>query len=244
VEAAFKLITNDAYTTTLFDSLIKNLENNPELYDLAFQVVVNGQKIIFNISVPLINLAYLYGIFIKAKAGSWCQIHNRIFEQRLYNYFLAKLETTQPETLLALQPDYYNADGLNLPIILRRFQAFMQENYAERDAKFLEREGRLLFLSFLKPIINGKGFDFKEPNVGDERRMDIVITYRNKRYVLELKIWYGQKAHEEGLQQLSDYLDLYGLSEGYLLIYDFNKNKIYKEEPIKFHDKQILAVWV
>jgi len=36
--------------------------------------------------------------------------------------------------------------------------------------------------------------------------MDIVITYRNKRVVL--KIWYGEKAHQEGLQQLSDYLDL------------------------------------
>jgi hypothetical protein len=141
-------------------------------------------------------------------------------------------------------PQFYTADGLDIKLILRRFQTFMKEHASSRDLDFLEREGRLLFLAYLRPIINGMGFDFKEPNVGDERRMDIVITYRNKRDVLELKRWYGEKAHQEGLQQLSDYLDLYGLSEGYLLIYDFNKNKLYKDELIPFKDKQIYAVWV
>jgi hypothetical protein len=62
--------------------------------------------------------------------------------------------------------------------------------------------------------------------------------------VIELKRWYGDKYHQQGLQQLSDYLDIYSLKNGYLLIYDFNKNKRYKEEWIQFSDKQILAVWV
>ncbi len=82
-------------------------------------------------------------------------------------------------------------------------------------------------MSYLKPILNGKGYDFKEPVVGDEKRMDLVITYKKKRYVIELKIWHGDKYHQKGLQQLSDYLDIYGLNEGYLVIYDFNKNKEY-----------------
>jgi len=243
VEAAFKLIVDESYTTTLFDSLTKNLENNRELYEMVFDIIMNGKKYPFNAKAPLVNLGYLYGIFSPAPDGS-CQIHNRIFEQCIYAYMMTNYLIKESEPLLSLQPGFYNSDGLNLPVILQKFQAFMKENYAQQDAKFLEREGRLLFLSFLRPILNGKGFDFKEPNVGDERRMDIVITYRNKRYVLELKIWYGEEAHQAGLQQLSNYLDLYGLSEGYLLIFDFNKHKQYKEEPIAVHGKQILAVWV
>jgi len=242
VEAAFKLIVNGAYTTTLFDSLTKNLENNPDLYNNVFQMVINGKTIPFNIEVPIINLGYLYGIFKDSPQG--CQIHNRIFEQRIYSYMLTKLLTTEPEPLLSSQPGYYTDDGLDMAFILQKFQAFMKENYSHRDAQFLEREGRLLFLSFLRPILNGKGFDFKEPNVGDERRMDIVITHQTKRHVIELKIWRGDRYHQAGLQQLSDYLDIYGLSEGYLLIYDFNKGKTYKEEQIEFHGKQIFAVWV
>ena len=69
----------------------------------------------------------------------------------------------------------------------------VRENYSQREVKFLE--GRLSFLALLKPILNGRGFDSKEPTVADERRMDIVITYQYKRYVIELKLWYGEKYH-------------------------------------------------
>ncbi len=245
VEAAFKMIVNEGYTTTLFDSLAKNLENNPDLYDLVFQVVVNGQRLPFSIIDPMVNLGYLYGILVQAEQGH-CQIHNRIFEQRIYGYMMSKyLRHEKYREVNGLGgPTFYNATGLDVKLVLQHFQAFMKENYAHRDTRFLEREGRLLFLSFLKPIINGKGFDFKEPNVGDERRMDIVIIHKTKRYVIELKIWRGEQYHQAGLQQLSDYLDIYGLTEGYLLIYDFNKGKTYKEEQIEFADKQIFAVWV
>jgi len=242
VDEAFKMIVEEGYTTTLFDSLTKNLENNRELYENVFSIVINGRKIPFNINVPVINLGYLYGIVTSSAEG--CKIHNRIYEQRIYNYMMTKLLTSERDAMISSQPDYYTEDGLNIPLILQKFQAFMKEHYSQRDIKFLEREGRLLFLSFLKPIINGKGFDFKEPNVSDERRMDIVITYHDKRYVLELKRWYGAKVHQKGLQQLSEYLDIYSLKQGYLLIYDFNQNKEYKQEEIEFQDKQIFAVWV
>jgi len=74
--------------------------------------------------------------------------------------------------------------------------------------------------------------------------MEIVITYMNHRYVIELKIWRGIKYHQEGLKQLSDYLDIYSLKQGALLIFNFNKNKEYKQENIAIDDKQIYTVWV
>jgi hypothetical protein len=244
VETAFKMIVDEGYTTTLFDSLIKNLENNQELYELIFHLVINGKSFNFTIADPVINLAHLYGI-LKSSDTGYCQIHNRIFEQRIYAYMLSKSLRTQYGDINGFGgPEYLTAEGLNVQLILQRFQAFMQEHYSQSDQKFLEREGRLLFLAFLKPILNGRGFEFKEPVVADERRMDIVITYQDKRYVIELKRWYGEKYHQAGLQQLNDYLDIYSLKKGYLLIYDFNKGKSYKEELIQFQDKAIFAVWV
>ncbi len=242
IDTAFKMIVDEGYTTTLFDSLIKNLENNQELYNNVFNLVINGQTLPFNITVPVINLGHLYGIF--KESAKKCQIHNRIYEQRIYSYLVTKSLTQTDEPLLSLQPDYYNDDGLDVVTILRQFQVFMKEHYSDQEAKFLEHSGRLLFLAFLRPILNGRGFDFKEPVVADERRMDIVITYQDKQYVIELKRWYGEKYHQRGLQQLSNYLDIYSLTKGYLLIYDFNKGKKYKEEQIPFQDKEIFAVWV
>ncbi len=62
---------------------------------------------------------------------------------------------------------------------MQRFQVFMKENYSEREESFLENQWRLLFLSFLRPILNGNGFDFKEVQISDERRLDVVITFYN-----------------------------------------------------------------
>ena len=243
-DAAFRMIVNEGYTTTLFDSMIKNLENNTELYDTVLNMVINGRTMTFTISDPIISLGYMYGIISKTDEGQ-CRIHNRIFEQRIYAHMMSKLGRTAYKEIQGLgESVFFHNDILDIKLILQKFQIFMKEHHSHKDQKFLEREGRLLFLSFLRPIINGKGFEFKEPNVSDERRMDIVITYKNRRYVLELKRWYGPKAHQEGLQQLSDYLDMFSLKEGYLLIYDFSKNREYKQEDIVFHDKRIFAVWV
>ena len=243
VEDAFRMIVRDSYTTTLFDSMAKNLENNPELYDAVFQVIMNGKILPFAIADPVIHFGHLYGIL--SESDGHCVIHNRIFEQRIYAHMMSKLMRAEYGDVNGLAgPEFFDGDILDVKLILQRFQTFMKEHHSHHDQKFLEREGRLLFLAFLRPIINGKGFEFKEPNVADERRMDLVITCKTRRHVVELKRWYGPKAHQEGLRQLSDYLDIYSLKEGYLLIYDFRKNKTYKQEQIKFLDKHIFAVWV
>ncbi len=41
---------------------------------------------------------------------------------------------------------------------ITRFAELMHQEYRKNDEEFLERQGRLVFLSFLKPIINGVGF--------------------------------------------------------------------------------------
>jgi len=113
VEAAFKMIVRGGYTTTLFDSLAKNLENNPDLYNLILQIVINGENLNFIINNPMINLGYLYGILVESEQG-WCQIHNRIFEQRIYDYMMSKS---------LHQEKYYEVNGFSGP-----------EFYTDRDS--------------------------------------------------------------------------------------------------------------
>ena len=121
---------------------------------------------------------------------------------------------------------------------------FMKEQYSGKDEEFLETHGRLLFLAFIKPIINGVGFDFKEVQISEEKRLDIVITYNSFRYIVEMKIWRGKKYHEKGIKQLCDYLDIHDLDKGYLVIFNFNKEKEYKLEEINTDNKNIFSVFV
>ncbi|QTL99769.1 hypothetical protein GM661_18315 [Iocasia frigidifontis] len=64
----------------------------------------------------------------------------------------------------------------------------------------------------------------------NKRRMNVVITFGRKKYIVELKLWNGKKYEEKGLKQLSEYLEIQGLETGYMLVFNFNKNKEYKAE--------------
>jgi hypothetical protein len=236
--AAKQLVTE---SNTNFDTQIKNLENDPELYQLVYRVAVNNEQIPFNIHDPTINFGALYGIFVNKNGLS---IHNRIYQELLLNYMTIKMVVSKAP-MYETGPIYKNDDGtLNMESILIGFQAFMKKEYNKKDRDFLEKNGRLVFLAFLKPILNGAGHDFKEPQVSEERRLDVVVTYLHQKFVAELKIWRGEKLHQKGLQQLSDYLDTMNLTEGYLLIFDHSEIKNWTLEWITYHNKRILTAWV
>ena len=136
-------------------------------------------------------------------------------------------------------------DGkLNMELVLEKFQELMKAEYREIDEKFVEREGRLLFLAFMKPIINGVGFYFVEPETRHSNRMDVVVTYGGEKFVIELKIWRGGKYEQEGREQLCEYLEAQNLTKGYMVFYNFNKGKEYKIDRLKLNGKEIFEVLV
>ena len=234
---------------TNFESLIKNLENNVELYELVEQIVLFDKQIKYNEDNPLISLGLLYGIFICHE--NIVGIHNRIYRERIYNYMTSNLEIrTLIHTRLSdynFQDNFILADGsLDVENVLLKFQEFMKHQYSQRDTDFVERNGRLIFLAFLKPIINGRGYDFKEPQISEEKQLDVVITYGTHKYIIELKIWRGEVAHQKGLRQLHDYLERSEVEKGYLIIFDFTQKgqKEWKQEQIQVEDREIFAVWV
>jgi len=225
-----------------FDTLIKNIENNSDLEEMCVDLIVDGRKITYNLDNPTIEKGELYGIF-KNDDGS-LQIHNRIYEQRIYNYLISKIENSMESDAFDFKDSFIDNGQLNLKAVMERFQVFIKEQYSDRDRDFLERNGRLIFLAFLKPIINGKGFDFKEVQISQEKRLDVVITYLEQKYIVELKIWRGAEYHQKGLQQLAEYLESQNMDQGYLLSFNFNQNKEYKDEELEVDNKKIFAYWV
>jgi AAA-like domain len=249
VNKAFQLLLKEEHNAN-FDTLIKNLENNPDLYQIAFSIVINGDVIAYKSDDPFINLGSLYGLFARSENDNLI-IHNRIYRERIANMMISKWRTTNIiqgnynlDTPNFKSPYLLPNQGLNMVHVLENFQEFMRQEYSNKDRKFLERDGRLIFLSFLKPIINGSGYDFKEPQISEERRLDVVITYYQHQYVAELKIWRGPAAHDKGLLQLADYLDRMGLSVGYLLIFDHSKRKTWTKDWEDVNGKRIYWVRV
>lgn len=69
-----------------------------------------------------------------------------------------------------------------------------------KDQKFIEENGRKLFLLFLKSIINGTGNYYIEARTRDNKRTDIIIDYKGKQFIIELKIWRGNEYNQRARQ--------------------------------------------
>lgn len=239
VEASVQLLLKE--NNTNFDSLFGNLENHRDLYDLVHRVIFEGEIVPFNQYNPTIYKGILYGIF---KRNGQVKIHNRIYEQLIYDYLASKLLTGTKERLNYGGFFLNDDDSLDMEAALRKFQSYMKEQRSEKDLDFLERQWRLIFLAYLQPILNDKGHSFREVETSQEKRLDIVVTYLQYKYIIELKIWRGPKNHQKGLGQLANYLDAHGVNKGFLVIFDTRKKKTWEAKPIKHKGKEIFTVWV
>ena len=243
VQEAVKIILHEK--NMLFDDLFKNLENNQELYDFIYDILITGRQRTFSGGNPVIDLALTYNII--AKENEKITVSNKIFEIIICDYFISKDENKQKgRTAGIIQQDILKNGRFDMELCLRKFAGHYAELFNEDDAEFLERHGRLLFLSYLKPLINGQGFYHIESQFTDLRRMDVVVDFGRDQFIIELKIWRGEKYQDEAHEQLCAYLDSKRKSEGYLLTFDFRKNAEVagKAKWLELGDKRIFSVIV
>ena len=215
--------------STLMDDLSKNLENNPDFKSFMYSISINSVSYSFSLLNPMVNMGNMFS-YIKEKDGK-VFIHNLVFEEALFMYFTLDYSIRNSNMLSPFQLNYVVGGRLNMEYVITRFSELIYQEYRKNDEAFLEREGRLVFLSFLKPIVNGTGFYYVEPQTRDNRRMDLVITYGKEEFIVELKIWHGEKYEQDGKEQLAGYLSLHGQEKGYLVTFDFSKNKHGYQEP-------------
>jgi len=240
VQEAIKIITNER--GTLFDDVIKNIQNDNDLRDTIYDIMIEGKEKTYN--AYKYEKGLMYGIFKQGLNGKLV-INNKIFEKLIYEYMIA-VESEKKELLsYDYRTNFIDENGdLKLEIVLEKFQLLMKQEYRKQDIKFIEKQGRLLFLCFIRPIINGTGFYYVEPQTRQDNRMDIVITYNRKQYIIELKIWHGKVQEEKGIDQVVRYLDSQNENTGYLVLFSFNKKKEYTLKWVDVEGKRIFEVVV
>lgn len=127
-----------------------------------------------------------------------------------------------------------------MSLIMELFIVTFRQIYGELEDRFREKDGRELFLLYLKPIINGTGNYYIEAQTRDQRRTDIIVDYLGKQYIIELKIWRGERYNAEGEKQIREYLDYFGLDTGYMLSFNFNKNKETGVKQVQIGNKVLI----
>jgi hypothetical protein len=111
--------------------------------------------------------------------------------------------------------------GLDMSAMLEAFQQFWRENSDIWTEKYDYKEAapHLVMMAFLQRVLNGGGHLVREFATG-RKRMDLIVELNGFRYPVEIKLRYSDKTMDEGIGQLSGYLDTLGLSEGWLVIFD------------------------
>jgi hypothetical protein len=190
-----------------------------------YSILITGKIVNFVIDNSLINLGAMYG-FLKNVTGK-AAVSNRIFEIRMANYFISKESSAgmKREITGVLQNDIVKDGRFDMELCLRKFAAHYAELFSESDYKFIEKHGRMLFLMYLKPLINGQGFYHIESQFTDLRRMDLVVDFGQEQFLIELKLWRGEAKHQDAYRQLLGYIESKNAATGYLLTFDLRKKE-------------------
>ena len=228
---------------TLFDDIIKNLERYQGFKDVVEGILLKGADVSFVASNPDVARGEMYGI-LKNEHGH-AKVANQIFESYIYEYFVSIHSIKNLMISQYSDKSLYIVDGrLCMETVLQRFSAFMKAEYRDEDGGFIEQHGRLLFLSFLRPIINGTGHYAVEAETRCNTRMDIVVFYGTQEFIIELKIWRGEKYEKDGYEQLAGYLRARGIKKGYLLSFCDNKKSPRESRRLNYKGCEIYEVVV
>lgn len=234
-EAVKRILQED---NSFFESAMGKLINYPNLKEQLRNILMRGETIAYLPDDEEQKQLRMYG-FIRNHHNT-VAVSNRIFEMRLYYYFIGESrENNDLKQLAAANKSVFvEEDGwLDVRTIMEHFILEHNRIHGEDSEKFLEEEGRERFLTYLSPIINGTGTYSIEEQTRDHSRMDVVIHYLGRRYILELKVWHGERYNEKGEQQILRYLDYWKLDTGYMLSFNFNKNKETGVRPVRIGDR-------
>lgn len=229
---------------TLFDDMVKKLCDYPEMKNMLHVILFQGVRYSFEVDNPNINIGVMFG-FVKESKNA-VVIANRLFETKLYNLFLsqAELEGSQSGDLMNARNQFGVHGMLQMRLVMEKFYEYFEEIFGSCDDKFIEQEGRRIFLMYLRPIINGSGNYYIEAQTRDRMRTDVIVDYKGQRFVIEMKLWRGNAYNERGEKQLFEYLDFYKKDTGYLLSFNFNKKKKTGIKDMFLNGKKIVEVVV
>jgi hypothetical protein len=194
----------------------------------------------------------MHGIVCEDTEG-FCEIANPIYKRILSDSF-QPLESDLQAAILVNNYDLrqHVAGGeLQMSTILSRFREFVERR--GREALRLcsgqafkvtpmpqEATGQYLLMAYLDLLVRHVGGDRFTEVFSGPGRLDLLVIFRGRRYVIETKIWHGPAELDQGLAQLADYLASEGQTEGYYVVFHA-RPKVYGElthEELEFTEQR------
>ncbi len=157
----------------------------------------------------------------------------------IYREVIPRELITDSDRGLAYQTAWFVEDGkLIMDKLMESFQAFFREHSEHWVERFDYREAgpQLLLQAFLQRVVNAGGRIEREYGLG-RMRTDLLIEWgpHRQREVIECKVRRDglERTVDEGLKQISQYLQRCGAREGHLVVFDRSERRSWDEKVFR-----------
>jgi len=212
---------------TNIDHLLTNIRRDKRFEQLLMRIVSRERGLPFNLDNEIINELAMYGV-IKKSSDRMCRIVNPIYQHRILQAFKPAINGLEddyfPENADVDFVDYVTRSGeIKLEGLLNNFKDFITRvgfrilQVPETPKEYI---GQNLLYAYLDHFIRTINADmFLEVPTG-RGRIDLLILYKSRKYVVETKIWEGERYYQAGKKQLAAYLKSEKVDEGYYVVFD------------------------
>ena len=220
-----------------FNHLITNVHRDARFESLLMEIATSEREVRFNPDNEVMGELVTYGV-IATDSNSRCRIVNPIYRYRVMQAFQPAVNGLErdyfPEDACPKGSDYLTPTGeLDMEALLNNFRDFIARvGFRILQVPGLPREsvGQHLLASYLDAFVQMVGGDMYLELPTGRGRMDLVVFHKNRKYIVEIKIWQGAQGYEGGKEQLAAYLKSEGVSEGYYVVFDHGKNPNPRDE--------------
>ena len=215
---------------TNIDHLLTNIRRNRSFEHLLMKITAYETGIPFTPDDDIISELATYGVIAKS-SDRMCEIVNPIYQHRIMQAFKPIVNGLEQEYFTENTSvgftDYLTSEGgIDLESLLDNFQAFIARvgfRILQVPDTPQEYVGQHLLYAYLDYFVRVVGANmFLEVPTG-RGRMDILIIHNTRKYIIETKIWEGNKNYQAGKKQLAAYLKLEDVMVGYYVLFDHRK---------------------
>jgi hypothetical protein len=217
--------------------LLEKNDHFDNLYEKAVLYKETFVKIVFDHVKYRPNdkeLSWLEQYGLIKKKEKMAVVANNIYKERFIETFF--IETDVPEDMSTARY-VFPGNRLDMEKILLDFEQYITQigvNVFYKEEKPYEKTGQFLLTAWLYQFVREGAGELRYEVPSGVGRMDIVLTYKGKKYIIETKINRHNLSRtiEDGVTQVSGkYLASESVEDGYLVIFDI-KTQIGEEcEP-------------
>ena len=193
-----------------------------EKHSFMLRVLFGTEPIAYTVDDPDINYLSAHGVV--ANVDGYVQVPVPLYSKRLITAFRPPVNGESHEYIVSAHEslnEFITADQLNLHALLDKYRDYVQRRgfRAFNTEQLKEGAWHYSLDGFIHFFIQRLGGDTLVEVPSSRGRTDILVLYRNHKYIIETKRFTDDAYFAQGKQQLVDYLKSEKLTEGYYVVF-------------------------